>query len=190
MKFNLLNTAISIIDDNNGLIEITSPARTDYFCDICSIYKVVNAPFYFTTIEGDFIFRCKVKPDFTQTYDAGGLIAYESENKWIKFAFEKTDLGYPSVVSVITNNTSDDCNGEIIKGNEIWMQIVRKESNWCMHYSTDKINWKMVRYFRFELIKNINIGLFSQSPLGDGCKVRFSRVQLLNKAYSNIRKAE
>jgi uncharacterized protein len=190
VKFNLLNTSISVIENDNGVIEITSPPKTDFFCDICSSYKMFNAPVYYTNIEGDFIFRCKVKPELNQTYDAGGIIAYESDNKWIKFAFEKTDLGHPSVVSVITNNVSDDGNGEKIKDSEIWMQIARKDHNWCLHYSKYKSNWRMVRYFRLELINNISIGLFSQSPLGNGCTVKFSEVELLNQIYTNIKKAE
>ena len=190
MKFNLMNTAASVIDNNRGVIEIISPARTDYFCDICSSYQKLNAPFYYADIEGDFIFRCNIKPEFIQTYDAGGILAYESGNKWIKFAFEKTDLGHSSVVSVITNGVSDDCNGEIIAFNDIWMQIVRKDNNWCLHYSKDKINWKMVRYFRLELSDKIKIGIFSQSPIGDGCKVIFSGIELLKNTYKNIRKAK
>jgi uncharacterized protein len=190
MKYTLLNSALSVIDNNNADIEIISPAKTDCFYDISSTYKALNAPYYYTNIEGDFIYRCKVKPEFHETYDAGGIIAFDSDNKWIKFAFEKTDLGYPSVVSVITIDISDDCNGEIINENEIWMQIVRKDHNWCLHYSKDKINWKMVRYFRLDLNTSIRIGIFSQSPAGAGCKVNFSSIELLKNTYTNIRKAE
>jgi regulation of enolase protein 1 (concanavalin A-like superfamily) len=190
MDYNLLNAAHSAIKKTNGAIEIIAPSKTDYYCDICSNYKILNAPFYYTNIEGDFIFRCKVKPEFHETYDAGGIIAYDSEKKWVKYAFEKTDLGYPSIVSVITVGLSDDCNGEIINENEIWMQIVRSANNWCLHYSKDKVNWKMVRYFRLDLRNNISIGIFSQSPIGEGCKVHFSEIELLNQTYKNIRKAE
>jgi len=190
MKYKLLNTAVSVIDNKNGSIELIAPAKTDFFCDICSNYKVLNAPFYHTNIEIDFIFRCKVEPDFHEIYDAGGIIAYDSENKWIKFAYEKTDLGYPSIVSVITMDISDDCNGESINENEIWMQIVRSKNNWCLHYSKDKVSWKMVRYFRLDLSSRISIGIFSQSPRGNGCKVNFSDIELLKQTYNNIRKAE
>ncbi len=188
MEFSLLNEAASI-SDNDGIIELIAPGKTDFFIDICSDYRRFNAPFYFTLAENDFIFRCKVNPEFNETYDAGGIIAHVSDDKWIKFAFEKTDLGYPSVVSVITNNVSDDCNGEIINVNEIWMQIVRKDHNWCLHYSNDKMNWRMVRYFRFETQNVINIGISCQSPLGRGCRAVFSDLELLKNHYSNIRKA-
>jgi uncharacterized protein len=190
MKYTLLNTARSIIEKNDGSIEIIAPARTDYFSDISSDYSKSNAPFYFTNIEGDFIFRCTVKPEFSEIYDAGGILAQASDIEWIKLAFEKTDLGHPSVVSVVTRNVSDDCNGESIRENAVRLQVVRKGDNWCLHYSSYKTAWKMVRYFRFELPKNICIGIFSQSPLGEGCSVNFSGIELLDQTYSNIRKAE
>ena len=189
MKFDLLNNAHSFIE-NNECIEITAPAKTDYFIDISSDYTMLNAPFYNTTNEGDFIYRCRVRPEFAETYDAGGILVFDSQNKWIKFAFEKTDLGYNSVVSVITNNVSDDCNGEIIDDESIWMQVVRKGHNWCLHYSEDAIHWKMVRYFRLGMNDKIKVGIFSQSPLGAGCKVSFNSVSLLKNTYNNIRKAE
>ena len=189
MEFKLSNQASSI-SRGNGILELAAPGKTDYFADICGNYRQFNAPFYHTVAENDFIFRCRVKPEFNETYDAGGIIAYESDNRWIKFAFENTDLGYPSVVSAVTNNVSDDGNGESINEKEIWMQIVRREYNWCLHYSHDKMNWRMVRYFRFELNASINIGIFSQSPLGEGCMVQFSEVELLENTYINIRKAE
>ncbi len=189
MEFKLLNRAASI-SHNDGVIELTAPGKTDYFADVCSEYRQFNAPFYHTSAENDFIFRCKLRPEFNETYDAGGIIAYESDNRWIKFAFENTDLGYPSVVSAVTNIVSDDGNGESINEKEIWMQIVRREHNWCLHYSNDKKKWRMVRYFRFELNEKINIGIFSQSPLGEDCRVKFSELELLENAYKNIRKAE
>ena len=190
MNFKLLNKAHSVIDNHIDTVKIVAPPQTDYFSDITGNYRQFNAPLYYITLEGDFIFRCKVKPEFKETYDAGGIIAYGSDAKWMKYAFENTDLGYPSVVSVITSTVSDDCNGEMINNNEIWMQIVRKDNNWCFHYSDDKITWKMTRYFRFELPQSIFIGVFSQSPIGEGCKVIFSEIEVLKQIYNSIRKAE
>ena len=188
MEYELLNQAVSI-SNINGTIELIAPEKTDFFIDMCGDYKQLNAPFYYTFVENDFIFRCSIKPIFKNIYDAGFLLAYESENKWIKFAFEKTDLGYSSVVSVLTNGYSDDCNGERIKNKIIFLQIVRKVNDWCLHYSDDKTNWKMVRYFRFELKNKIKIGFSSQSPLGNGCKVIFDDIEILKNNYNNIRKA-
>jgi regulation of enolase protein 1 (concanavalin A-like superfamily) len=188
MEYELLNRAASI-SNNDGSIELIAPGKTDFFIDISSDYKQLNAPFYHTSVENDFIFRCSVQPVFKNTYDAGCLLVYDTEVKWIKFAFENTDLGHPSVVSVVTDCFSDDCNGERIEGKNVFLQIVRKGNDWCLHYSDDKTGWKMVRYFRFEITNKIKIGVSCQSPLGEGCKVIFSDIEILKNDYKNIRKA-
>jgi regulation of enolase protein 1 (concanavalin A-like superfamily) len=133
MEYKLLNNAHSLTNKDD-IIEIISPPNSNFFNDITTNIKIADAPFYYTTIENDFIFRSIVNPELNTTYDAGGILIFESINKWIKFAYEKTDLGYNSLVSVITNKTSDDCNGEIINNKELWMQIVRKNNNWCLHF--------------------------------------------------------
>ncbi len=187
-KFKLLNNAYSFTD-NNGIIEIISPPKTDFFNDIGTDNKTANAPFYYTVVENDFILRCLIKPELKNVYDAGGVFVFESEDKWIKFSLEKTDLGYNSLVSVITNKTSDDCNGERIHKEAMWMQVVRKNHNWCLHYSENKTNWKMVRYFRLKMKRKVRVGLISQSPLGEGCKAEFYDFELLNYSFDDIRKA-
>ncbi len=190
MKYELTNIAASITDGGDGAVVISSPGKTDYFRDICSDYSLANAPYYSVPVEGDFVFRCRVCPEFGETYDAGGILAYDSDDRWIKFAYEKTDLGYPCVVGVVTAGVSDDANGAPIGTREIWMQVVRKGDNWCLHYSHDGTAWNMVRYFRLEAKRSVRIGVFSQSPLGGGCTTRFAGIDLRERTLENIRKAE
>jgi len=66
---------------------------------------------------------------------------------------------------VVTNGFSDDCNGERITDNKIYLQVVRKADNWCLHYAKDKSKWKMVRYFNYALNKELKVGISAQSPL-------------------------
>ncbi len=90
---------------NNGHIEISADPKTDYFID--SLYKIrnINAPFLFQEITGNFIISCSVEPEFHEMYDAGGIFIYDNDECWIKQEFEKTDLGYQSIVSVVANGT-------------------------------------------------------------------------------------
>ncbi len=185
----LFNSAVSIKDEN-GLIEIIAPAKSNFFIDILSKRKEFSAPIYYQDYTGDFILRCKVNPFFTDTYDAGGLVVFESPVKWIKLAFEKTDIGYESVVNVVTNKVSDDSNGERVNNDSIWLQVVRRGSNWVTHYSIDGKEWRMVRYFYLSLRKKLRIGLFSQSPLGKGCKSIFNNFEVLPNTYDDIRKTK
>jgi regulation of enolase protein 1 (concanavalin A-like superfamily) len=122
--------------------------------------------------------------------DAGALFVYDSDKKWIKLAFENTDLGYPSVVAVVTHRVSDDSNGEKIEGKSVWLQVVRRKDTWCLHYSYDKAQWKMIRYFYLPMKRTIRIGMLDQSPLGNGCTVCFRNFEIIANTYKDIRKAE
>jgi uncharacterized protein len=180
----------SVVKSESGLTSISAPGKTDAFIDMLTGKSILNAPFYYTEHSGDFIMRVSIEPGFRSTYDAGALFVYESDRKWIKLAFENTDLGYPSVVSVVTNRVSDDANGEKIDAPVIRLQVVRKKNAWCLHYSCENERWKMVRYFELAMKSGIRIGMLAQSPVGDGCNVRFRHFEVIENNYSDIRKAE
>jgi uncharacterized protein len=179
------------ISETKDSIEIEAPAKSDFFVDMQSGKVRDDAPFYYQKRKGDFVMRVRVRPEFKKTYDAGGLFVYDTAKKWIKLEFEMTDLGYPSVVSVVTDGVSDDCNGERRDdAEELWLQVARKGSNWVLHHSDDGKKWKMNRYFRLKMKEEVRIGLEAQSPLGAGCKVEFSGFKIADKALKDMRKGK
>lgn len=184
--FNISNGEENLTIKDNEIF-IKAGEKTNFFVDGCSEYKEANAPFYYSIIEGDFIIKSKVCPEFRNVYDAGCLLIYESDERWIKLAFENTDLGYTSIISIVTNGTSDDCNGEKFEKENVWLQIVRKDDNWSFHYSEDGDTWKMVRYFRINLEKKVKVGVCAQAPMGDFCNVKFESLQISDNRYSDIR---
>lgn len=60
--------------------------------------------------EGDFRFSARVKPEFGAVFDAGVLLVYAGERHWAKLCYEYSPQQIPTVVSVVTRGTSDDCN--------------------------------------------------------------------------------
>lgn len=189
MNFQIINNPLNYeIHGNN--INIEAGKNTNLFNSIGSNYRCSNFPFYYTLIEGDFIIRCRVAPEFKATFDLGAIVIFENADKWIKFAFENADTGYPAMVSVVTNGVSDDCNGEKVDENEIWMQVIRKDNNFALHYSVDKKIWKLARIFQLAMDKKVKIGFSAQSPIGDGCCVRFEGIEVLDNNYTNIRKPQ
>lgn len=187
MEFMLRNQAVELTKTGDE-VAICAPAKTDFFIDICTELKKADAPFYYADVDGDFIIRSKVRPQFVSTYDAGCILIHESDEKWIKLAFENTDLGYPSIVSVVTNGISDDCNGERIGEEAVWLQAMRKGDNWALHYSADAVTWKMVRYFRLPMGRRVQAGISAQAPTGDSCRVTFQMPQISANNYSDIRR--
>lgn len=183
--------APKFVSETKESVEIEAPGRTDFFIDMLSMKVREDAPFYFEKRKGDFVMRVKVRPEFKATYDAGGLFIYDSGKKWIKHEFEMTDLGYPCVVSVVTDKVSDDCNGErLSEFREIWLQVARKGDNWALHFSPDGKSWKMSRYFKLKMKEELKIGLEAQSPAGTGCRVEFSKLSIGDNKVRDMRKGK
>jgi hypothetical protein len=175
--------------DTNGTNVIVAPAKSDFFVDPKSGIAKANAPFHFEKVSGDFCAQVWVKPAFGEIYDAGGIFVFDSPSKWIKLEFEMTDLGYPSVVSVVTADTSDDANGEKLEDVErIKLQVARCGDLWALHYSLDGESWKMVRYFRLKMNDLLHVGIEAQSPVGQGCSVSFYDFSLNEAAPADMRK--
>ncbi|MDR2898262.1 MAG: DUF1349 domain-containing protein [Spirochaetaceae bacterium] len=178
-----------ILSEGKGSVVIEAPGKTDYFIDMNTGNAPANAPFCYEKQEGDFVMRAKVKPAFAKTFDAGALFVYDTAKKWVKFAFELSDLGYPSAVSVVTDKVSDDCNGESLEGKEeVWLQLCRKGDNWALHYSENGKKWNMVRYFSLKMKPVVKVGFLAQSPTGKGCIVEFSGMKLTEYNLKDMRK--
>jgi uncharacterized protein len=180
-----------VVSETKDSVEIETLEKTDFFIDMFSMKERDDAPFYYQKRKGDFVMKAKVRPSFRKTYDAGGLFVYDSARKWIKLEFEMTDLGYPSVVSVVTDGVSDDCNGERREdAEELWLQVARRGDNWVLYHSDDGRKWKMARYFRLKMKAEVKIGLVAQSPLGKGCKVEFFGLRIGDNELKDMRKGK
>ncbi len=178
--------------ESNGEIAITAPAKTDWFNnpvpeDGKLSAPVANAPFFYTEVTGDFVFRARVRPNHRYTYDACALMIIRDERMWAKAAFEKSDFGTTAAVCVVTDEVSDDANGCNIDQDMVWLQIVRKGDIFCVHYSLDGNRFDMVRLFRLPVGESVKVGLEAQSPAGDGGLRMFSDVLLEKRTVSNLR---
>ena len=176
----------------NGEIAIAAPPRTDWFNnpvpeDGVLSEPAANAPFFYTEVRGDFVFRAKVRPNHRYTYDACALMVIRDERMWAKAAFERSDFGTNAVVCVVTDGVSDDANGCNIEGESIWLQIVRKGDVFCVHYSLDGERFYMVRLFYLPVGERVKVGLEAQSPVGEGGIRVFEQVTLDARTVENLR---
>lgn len=89
-------------------------------------------------------------------------------NHWAKACFELTDFNRRAVVSVVTNEYSDDANGCNIDQNFVWLQATRVDQSFAFHYSLDGKIFYMMRFFNLPVKENIKVGLLAQSPMGEG----------------------
>ena len=171
---------------------IRAPGYTDWFNNpvpengVLSA-PVANAPFLYTEVEGDFVFRAKVRPNFRTVYDACALMVIQDEKLWAKAAFEKSDFGTTAAVCVVTNGVSDDANGCNIEQDEVWLQIVRVGDVFCTHYSLDGETFYMVRLFHMPVDKCVKVGIEAQSPTGEGGLRFYSDISIEKKTVANLR---
>jgi hypothetical protein len=127
-------------------IEIRAGAQTDLFRDPGTSGSISNAPVFYRAAPAEFTVGATVSPGFGATYDAGAIVFWLNEESWVKLAFEYTDLGYPAIVSVVTRERSDDCNGERMReGDTVALRVSRREGLLGLYYAVDGGSWKMHR---------------------------------------------
>ncbi len=175
---------------SEGVIEIFASDNTDFFQDPSTNNGISTAPLFYKYVNGDFIARVRVKPQYSSIYNGEGLMIYNNEKSWIKLCYENTDLEIPTIVSVATNDVSDDANGIELDMEYIYLKIIRKNDSFYLFYSNNIDNWHMVRFFRLKLPNNIKVGLEAQSPIGKGAMVKFTNFLIENKTVDNLRKGD
>ncbi len=177
-------------------ITIDTPAKKDWFCSPIPdengnlAAPAANAPFFYTEVKGDFVFRVKVEPKHQDVYDAATVMVIENERLWAKLAFEASDFGTTAVVCVVTNEVSDDANGCDVASDHMWLKICRVGNVFSTHYSLDGVHYHMVRFFRLPVKETVKVGLGAQAPLGNGGKRVFSDIKLEHKTVKNLRAGE
>ncbi|SES73170.1 DUF1349 domain-containing protein [Thorsellia anophelis] len=173
------------IDSSQDSISLSSIAKTDFFNAPDDSYTANNAPLLLTKIDNNkpFVLSCKVLPTFKQKYDAGALFFYDNNQKWLKLAFELDDSYNKRIVSVKTDQYSDDCNHEKNSNQSIYLKIASDTKQIGCYYSQDSKEWVMIRLFKNNFSPIPFIGLSTQSPTGDGNKTIFSEILL---TYENL----
>lgn len=130
--------------------------------------------------DSDFILTSRIKLDFKSKWDAGVLLIYNDPLHFAKFCFESDFKNQIRVVSVVCNETADDCNSMPVDKNEIYYRIIGStlKRTFGFYFSTDGESWFPIRTFKLDKIDNINIGFSAQSPRGHDCAVEFSHINL------------
>lgn len=183
--FNNSLNACKISDTDSGF-RLVANAKTDFICK----YKeaiIDDASFFYTEKTSDFTIKAEVETKGNFSYDAAFLMVRETETRWIKLAVELgVDTMY-NVVSVITDNWSDDANGELLPSNKCWLRITRKGDFWGLHYSVNGQQWRFVRCFGLDLSSTVKVGFGIQAPLGDKCEGKLDFITISNESVKNFR---
>lgn len=164
-----------VVKGNNILI--VAGAKTDMFRDPNVTYNTDNAPKLLFQPAENFVLSTSIQHGFVHKWDGGAIVLMEDSLHWIKFCFEKDYTGAHRVVSVVTNNISDDCNSIAVPGTTAHFKIAKADNVITLYASTDGIKWLLVRHLQFNATKPLRLGFLAQSPTGNMCAVDFSNIR-------------
>jgi len=150
-------------------------------------YVKDTASFYFVKQEGNFTIKAKVRTEGVNDFDAAFLMVRQDQSSWVKLAVELSVDKQYNVVSVITNEWSDDANGELLSSNECWLRITRKKDFFGLHYSENGEKWRFVRAFGLKMSPSVAVGFGIQAPKGDVCKGSITELSITNTIVDNFR---
>jgi regulation of enolase protein 1 (concanavalin A-like superfamily) len=176
----------------DGAIIMSGAAGTDLFVDPSGEAPQPDAGRLMGPApEGDFTLAARVSVEFASRFDAGVLLVYADQGHWAKLCFEYSPQLVPTAVTVVTRDTSDDCNSFEVADRTLWLRVSRTGRAWAFHASTDGQWWRLLRYFALadpaKLAAEVRIGFLAQSPTGAGCRVVFDQISLRPGAPSDLR---
>lgn len=167
-------------------MQVVAPAESDLFRDPEGAKVVGNAPKLMFPAQGPCLLSAHVRVGFRAPFDAGGLVAYRDERTWAKLCLERAP-DRPTVVSVVTRGTSDDCSSWIVEEDGVWLRLALREKEIAFHASADGTAWSLVRHFALGEGPQLRIGFLVQSPVGEGCEVSFRGVRYRPELLEDIR---
>jgi len=188
--FEWLNKPSTFTTENNTL-SVLAEKGTDFFNNPEDSTITSTAPFLYKEVNGDFIAKALVRPDFSSMWNAVALMVHIDSMNWIKFAFENSDATGKSIVSVVTKEVSDDANGVILQEqDEVWLKLIRKGDIYSMLWSLDDKDYKMARLTAMPSVNSLKVGVEVQCPVGSPATHNILYFGLEKKTVKDLRKGE
>lgn len=175
--------------DDAQLTGVAGP-RTDHFVDPATGETTGNAPCLLTVPPtGDWQLSARISVEFAETYDAGALMLWAGPDRWAKLAYERSPQGAGMVVTVVTRGRSDDANGYTVDGDAVSLRISHVNGAYACHASLDGSTWDFVRHFSMDGLDpaQARVGFEVQSPMGEGCRARFTHMALAATTLADLR---
>lgn len=175
----------------NQVLKVKAEEATDFFNNPVDGSKIATAPFLYQMVEGNFIAKTLVRPDFSAQWNAVSLMVYLDSLNWIKFAFEESDATGRSIVSVVTRDVSDDANGVILADQDaVWLKIIRQNDNYAMHWSLDDRKYHMARLTAMPPADMVKVGIEAQCPAGSSATHEIHFFGIMDKTVKDLRTGE
>jgi len=184
-----INNPVKYQITETGII-IEAGAKTDKYIAADGSYIIDNAPHFVFEADSNFIFSARIKHSFTNQWDAGALVLICDNVNYVKYCFEKDYKGKRRVVSVVTKNTSDDCNSMETDSDMIFYQIAKQGKVVFLYCSNDGKDWYLVRSVEIKEAGKTKVGFLAQSPSGESNTVEFSDIKYKTGLMKDFWKGE
>lgn len=172
----------------DGGLQLTAAAGVDWTNDASGAEPQHGATSLAFTVNDDFQLSARVRVEHPRTtFDAGALSLWADEDHWAKLCFEWSPHGAAMVVSVVTNQYSDDANAIDIDTEEVWLRVSKIGQAFAFHSSPDGRAWRFVRLFRLVTDKPVQAGFLAQAPLGDTATATFSDIRFMSERLTELR---
>lgn len=184
-----LNQAARSAKVEGGMISLASEGGRDNFRDPDGKLSNNTAPVLLAEIDNakSWTLSGLVTPSFNATYDAGTFYIWVDDAHWLKMAMERDERGRVRIVSVRTNDTSDDNNHDVVTAPNVWMKISSDTKTVGFYYSTDQKSWQLIRLFKNDYPQKLWVGVSAQSPQGKGSVTQFRDLTLTKTSISDFR---
>lgn len=159
-----------------GVLRIAAGAKTDWFISPTDGARAESAPCLTFPAGREFTLTALVSAEMCAQWDAGALMVFADRENWGKIAFERSAYQEPTIVSVVTKGVSDDCNGEVWAGQNVWLRIGTVGRGIGLYSSPDGVKWRLARVFSLGETRELRIGFEAQSPTGPGTTAMFRRI--------------
>ena len=183
-SMSLENPGTASAPGGSDRLDLTSSPKSDLFVSPDGRYSTDKSPRLLFRPVGAFILTARIRPEFRTKWDAGVLLVFNDPTHFAKFCYEQDYRGSPRIVSVVCNDTADDCNSEPVPAGEIFFRVIGSSGSdtFTFYTSPDGKSWFPIRSFRLQKADNVRLGFSSQSPEGPGCTVHFTAIALEARA--------
>lgn len=168
--------------EENGKIEIISQPHTDLWQRTYYGFRNDNAPvFQMSTREKFFSFVVKTKFDSKRRFDQCGIVMYLDSDNWLKASIEYENEVFQRLGSVVTNlGYSDWATTDIPTSiKSMWYRFSRRESDFCIEYSYDGIEFKQMRICHmWKGNEEIQFGIYACSPEDSSFLSTFTHMEI------------
>lgn len=176
--------------DARGALTLTSQGGVDWTNDATGgPAQQAATALAFAAPEGDFTLSARVRVTGERsTFDAGALALWSGPQRWAKVCNEYSPQGDSMVVSVVTNDFSDDANGAVFATDAVFLRIARIGPAFAFHYSLDGESWPFLRLFRLDADPStLSVGFLAQAPMGAGATAVFDEIRFDRSSLRDLR---